>query len=238
MKKLTSVIVMLMLLLAMFSGCGVVEQKHPMGANHFREEGFSGFGTNRARNHEGPLSDMMVPDGVPKGRTDRAQPIAQNNMYYTSERNLGFKTQGTNRSGARIYNNIPNTIRGKYVLGDRPHLRHKQMDNEKLQTLDTNDSIRQRLLAIENINEVYVLPHEGVLLIGIESPEQNRPKLIQEVEEELSEVVDLDRVRIAIDRRNVNRIRAVLEGNDIAEPFQGIGGQLSEIRKNVFPRHE
>ncbi|WP_216829172.1 YhcN/YlaJ family sporulation lipoprotein [Alkalihalobacterium elongatum] len=234
MKKLTSVIVMLMLMITMFSGCGVVEQKQPMGANNFRDEGFSGFGTNRARNHEGPLSDMMIPDGVPKGRADRAQPIANNNMYYTSERNLGFKTQGTNRSGARIYNNIPNTIRGKYVLGDRPHLRHKQTNDNNHQALTKDESIRQTLLAIENINEVYVLPHDGMFLIGIESPEQNRPKLIQEVEEELADMVDLEKVRIATDRRNVNRIRAMLDGNDIAEPFQGIGGQLSEVRKNIF----
>ncbi|WP_158211609.1 YhcN/YlaJ family sporulation lipoprotein [Alkalihalobacterium alkalinitrilicum] len=233
MKKRTLVIVMLLLILTIVSGCGVVEQKHPMGANHFRDEGFSGFGTHRVRHLEGPVSDMMVPDGTPKGRTDRAHLIAEDNMYYTSERNLGFKSQGTNRSGARIYNNAPGTLDDKYILSDQPHLKRKKIDLNH-QNISKEEQVRQQLMAIENIEDVYIFTHDGMLVIGIESAEQNRPKLIREVEEVIAEEVELENVRIATDRRNVNRIRAIVEGGDTGEPFQGIGGQLSEIRHNFY----
>ncbi|WP_209122665.1 YhcN/YlaJ family sporulation lipoprotein [Alkalihalobacillus sp. BA299] len=214
MKRLLSFIVLFLTILAMFSGCGVVEQKHPMGANHYRDEGFSGYGTERARYLEGPASDMMVPDSAPKGRTDRAQLIADDNMYYTSERNLGFKSQGLDWGGSSVYNNAPGTIKDKYILGDRPHLRRQQVQQQN-QNLSKEDSVRKHVMSIETIDEVYVFSHEGMLVIGIESSEQNRPKLIREVEEAISEIVDLENVRIATDRRNVNRIRAIVEGEEI-----------------------
>ena len=132
-------------------------------------------------------------------------------MYYTDERNLGFTSQGTHRSGARVYNNTPGTLRDKYILGDEPHLRHKQgQENAGQNAQNQEERVRAIISSFENVNEFYVFTHNGIMLIGIESSEQNRPKLIVEVEEAISDVVDLKNVRIATDRQNVNKIRNYL----------------------------
>lgn len=195
--------------ITLLTGCFVVEQN--LGASDSREEGFSGYGTARVRNLEGPLSDMMVPDGTPKGRIDRVREIAEENKYFTDERVLGFENQGTNRSGARIYSNRPGTLHDNYILRDKPYISSNKEERHVGHTA-TNNEIRDRIENIEFIERAYVYSQDNLVLIGVESSERNRPKIVRAIEEEMEGMVPLEQVKIALDRRNVSKIRALEEG--------------------------
>lgn len=67
MKKI--VMLLFVSLLFITSGCASIEQQKTLGANDRLDEGFRVLGIKGARSLEGPLSDMLVPDDVPKSRT-------------------------------------------------------------------------------------------------------------------------------------------------------------------------
>ncbi|UOE92229.1 YhcN/YlaJ family sporulation lipoprotein [Alkalihalobacillus sp. LMS39] len=228
MKRL-SVFSALFLILVMTSGC-VIEQQQPLGTNNNRDEGFSGYGTNEARELEGPLSDMMVPDWAPKGRTDRAGQIARNNEYVPKERNLGFEEQGTNRVGPRIFSNRPGTLRDKYMLSNKPHLEKQYEPN--VEGLSNEDAIESIVLSFKEVENVHVVTHDGQTLVGVQSSEQNRRKLRRDIKEELKKE-NIDHVHIATDRRTVSRIQALERGMSTAEPFEEIGAMFAEIMDTI-----
>ncbi|WP_026671852.1 YhcN/YlaJ family sporulation lipoprotein [Alkalihalobacterium bogoriense] len=228
MKKLT-IFSVLFLLIITSSGC-VIEQKQPLGTNNNRDEGFSGLGTNEARELEGPLSDMMVPDWAPKGRTDQAENIARENEYVPKERNLGFEEQGTNRVGPRIFTNRPGTLRDKYMLSNKPHLEKQYEAN--IDGLSKEDAIKEIVRSFKEVENVHVITHDGQTLVGVQSSEQNRRKLHDDIEAEI-EKENFERVHIATDRRTVSRIQALERGMSTAEPFEEIGATFAEIMDTI-----
>ncbi|WP_170885533.1 YhcN/YlaJ family sporulation lipoprotein [Bacillus alkalicellulosilyticus] len=220
--KVTTVMVTIILL----SGC-VVDQQQKFGANSNREEGYSGFGTDRVRSMEGPLSDMMVPDAAPKGRVDLAKPIAEQNDYVKEERLLDFEGQGTNRNGNRVLVNRPGTLRGKYLMSDKPHLTKKY--NVNIENLSDEDKVRQTLFSYEEVEDVHIVTSDGMILVGVESPEQNRRKLRRDLKQIVKEETDVDNVIIALERPMVSRIQALEHGISTGEPFEEFGAGLAEI---------
>lgn len=184
------------------SGC-TVEQKQPMGANENVDEGFSGFGTMRARELEGPLSDMMVPDERVKGRSKVADEIADGEPYISREANLGLRTK---KDGANIYSGKVGLIDDQNIAGDRPDLQRKQDIVEgKGKTIE--EKITLRLKNLETINNVYVVSDDGFLLVGVESSEQDRTKLLSEVNKEIKKVTTKENVKVALDNKNIKRIK-------------------------------
>lgn len=184
------------------TGC-TVEQKKPMGANPNLDEGFAGFGTMRAKELEGPLSDMMVPDEIVKGRSQIADDIADGNPYLIREPNLGFNGK---KDGVNIYSGRAALINDKHMTSDRPNLGKKQNIVERKDG-KIEEKIAQRLKNMQTISHVYVASADGYLLVGVESNEQDRTKLLREINKEISEVTTLDNVRVALDRPNISRIK-------------------------------
>lgn len=184
------------------TGC-TVEQKKQMGANSNLDEGFSGYGTLRARDLEGPLTDMSIPDETVKGRTKIADDIADEKPYIVKEPNLGFKGS---KDGANIYSGRVGLVNDKHTASNHPHLaRKKKILEFKGGTIE--EQIRHRLENLETISHVYVVSDDGYLLVGVESSEQDRSKLLREVQKEIKKITPLDNVRVALDIPNIKRIK-------------------------------
>lgn len=187
----------------LLTGC-TIEQKEPMGANSNLDEGFNGYGTLRMRELEGPLTDMSIPDETVKGRTKIADKIADGEPYYAKEPNLGFKG---NKDGVNIHSGRAALVNDdKHMTSDRPYLEKGQ------QSLGTNsgtiaEQVIQRLGHFNSIKNVYAVSDDGYLLVGVESGEQDRSKLLREVEKEIEKITPLDNVKIALDRKNITRIK-------------------------------
>ena len=212
MKRMIIISISMMLLA---SGCASLEQQSILGANGNKEEGFSGFGANRAKYLEGPLTDMMVPDSTPMGRADRAPIIAKEDMYYTSEKNNGFEDQGTHRAGARIVDSRPGIFHEDYLLRDSPHMKRKSISIQQEGNSSLNDNIKNRIMSFEKIDNVFVVHDKNIVLIGVESNEMNRKKLRSELEKSIQDLVeqnpDLD-FKITTERRHVNKVRELENG--------------------------
>ncbi|WP_088102127.1 YhcN/YlaJ family sporulation lipoprotein [Halalkalibacter urbisdiaboli] len=205
------------------SGC-VIEQKQQMGANSDRTQGFSGYGTENARDWEGPLMDLMVPDRAPKGLTDKSQEILNDPNYLINNRNLGMNHQGINSQGARIQAHRPGTIRDKQIRSDEPYLRSK--GNAKAQhQASLTETIEQRVKSLESVHDVHVISDGQVVVLGIESSESDRKKLYRSVKNEVRNLVDINRVRITTNRQLINRMKR-LEHQMAPIPF---GGTIAEI---------
>ncbi|WP_096200842.1 YhcN/YlaJ family sporulation lipoprotein [Bacillus sp. FJAT-45350] len=219
-----------LLVVGLLSGCSL-EQKQIMGANANENEGFSGYGTERVRYMEGPLTDMMVIDETPKGRTKYSEDIARKNINISGERNLSMPNQGTNRVGSRVLTNSPGLLHDKRMMSDKPHMEKSGITIQ--QENDLESVIQSRLLAFNNVHEVHVITIDNKTLVGVKSSEQNRKKLELELRNDLSKIMSLENIYIATDRLNANRIKALKKGFSTAEPFEGIGAAWSEIIDNL-----
>lgn len=220
----------LLMTLLLLSGCQV-EQKSVLGANADRDQGFSGYGVERARHWEGPLTVMMVPKQAPKGITDPAKHLLQEGAYTTGKRNLSMRHEGIRHKGARILNNRPGVIRDKYVLSDKPYLQRKAtvQYQEHQATTSLTKQIESRVEALEKIDDAHVMTDGEQIVIGVESSEQDRRKLIQSIEREIEGMVNLSSVHITTNRRILNRMKAFEHHVDLPRPLEPIGGAVGEL---------
>ncbi|MFC0470204.1 YhcN/YlaJ family sporulation lipoprotein [Halalkalibacter kiskunsagensis] len=213
------------------TGC-TLPQKEEMGANTNRNEGFSGFGVAQARNLEGPLSDLMVPDDAPKGLTDPAPQLMREGAYTTGKRNLSMPHEGINQQGPRILNNRPGIIRDKYPHSSDSRLHKKitiQNNRHQQASTDITRKIETRIEALENIHDAHVMSDGNKIIIGLESNEQDRGKLRRSVEQEIEQVTDLSNVYITTNRNIVNRMSALEHHVSLKQPFDAIGGTVGEL---------
>ena len=215
----------------LLTGC-TIPQKAEMGANPDRDQGYSGYGVAQTRQLEGPLSDLMVPDDAPKGLTDPAPRLVREGAYLTGTRDLSMRNDHT-RSGQRILNNRPGVVRDKYALSNEPNVqskRSKQNANTPLQATDSlTRLIEQRVESLENVRDAHVISDGERIVVGLESREQDRPKLLREVEQEISEVVELNQVYITTDRKIINRMNALEHQVSLPAPFESVGGAIGDI---------
>ncbi len=203
-----------------------------MGANPNRNEGFSGYGVTHARNLEGPLSDMMVPDDAPKGLTDPAPHLTHEGAYTTGKRNLSMDHEGINKQGPRILNNRPGIIRDKYPHSTDTQLNEKTtiQSNRHLQaTTDLTRKIEARVEALENVRDAHVMTDGNRIVIGLESNEQDRVKLRRSVEQEVEQVTELSNIYITTNRKMINRMNAIEHHVGIDKPFDSIGGTVGDL---------
>ncbi|ARK30396.1 YhcN/YlaJ family sporulation lipoprotein [Halalkalibacter krulwichiae] len=218
-----------LILAMMLAGCTIPQQAE-MGANSNREEGFNGYGVAQTRQFEGPLSDLMVPDNAPKGLTDPASKLDKEGAYVTGRRDLSMDNEGT-RYGQRILSNRPGVIRGRYVHSNNPNVDRKA----KVQQFDSQAKdgitreIEQRVESLENVRDAHVITDGQRIVVALESSEQDRPKLIGTVKEEIKEVADLSNIYITTDRRIINRINALEHHVNLPRPFESIGGAVGDI---------
>lgn len=222
MKKLICIILISGILIC--GGCQI-EQKSVMGANSNREEGFSGYGVTRVRSLEGPLMDLVVPDRAPKGFTDPVHSLHHEGQYTTKKRIL------STRRGERILNNRPNVLRDKYAHRDKPYLQKKsyQVQTEQTAQGERLRRIERRIEALEHIEDAHVLAEGDQIIIGIESDEQDRKKLIEAVENEISDEVGGATVYITTNRRLINQMNAIEHHVSWPHPFEGVGGTVGEF---------
>lgn len=200
--------ILLVSMILMISGCASLEPQQKLGATNNQEDGFRILGTNRARSLEGPLSDLLVPDDAPKTRISLADEIAEKNLYYAKEKDLGFENQGINRAGSRVVDLHPGSMRDDYLLRDKPQMKKKQ--TVKVQSANLVDEIRVKIKAIEKIENVYVVKDGNIVLIGVEASEQNRRKLKEELNEVIADIKKSHpnvQFKIATDRATVGEIR-------------------------------
>ncbi|MCM3713507.1 YhcN/YlaJ family sporulation lipoprotein [Alkalihalobacillus oceani] len=222
MKKIISIILIMGIL---FCGGCQVEQKSVMGANSNREEGFSGYGVARVRGLEGPLMDLVVPDRAPKGLTDPVHSLRHEGQYTTNKRILSTKR------GERVLNNRPNVLRDKYAHRDKPYLQRKSYQAQTEQTAQGERlrRIEQRIEALEHIEDAHVLAEDDQIIIGIESYEQDRKKLIKSVENEIRDEIGGSTVYITTNRRLINQMNAIEHHVSWPHPFEGVGGTVGEL---------
>ncbi|WP_227936276.1 YhcN/YlaJ family sporulation lipoprotein [Alkalihalobacillus deserti] len=218
----------LLIAVIFLTGC-TIPQQEDMGANSDRNEGFSGYGVNQMRELEGPLSDLMVPDEAPNGLTDPASELVQQGAYITGRRDLSI-TKDRSINGQRILSNRPGVLRGMYSHSNNPDVNKSNQKGKHYQaTSDQTRTIEQRVESLQIVRDAHVITDGNRIIIGLESSEQDRPKLIQTVKEEIAEMVDLTNVYITTDRQIINRMNALEHGVGLPRPFESIGGAVGDI---------
>jgi hypothetical protein len=220
----------LLLTAFLLTGC-TVPQKTEMGANSNRDEGFSGYGVNQARQLEGPLSDLMVPDQSPKGLVDPAPHLVREGAYITGKRDLSMHVDRS-INGQRILNNRPGVVRDKYAHSNNPNVKRKTTVQQRKHYQATSEvtlKIEQRVERLENVRDAHVITDGERFVVGLESSEQDRPKLIRTVKEEISGIADLNKVYITTDRIIINRMNALEHHVNLPRPFESIGGAIGDI---------
>ncbi|GAE29100.1 YhcN/YlaJ family sporulation lipoprotein [Alkalihalobacillus hemicellulosilyticus] len=211
----------------MLSAC-TVPQQSPLGVNTNKTEENSTI--SFYRNHEGPLTDLMVPDQSPMSIGQRTDDIL-NNPYSVTKKNLGMKHEGVNHQGARIYTNRPGTIRDKYA--------HRRSDsNKKIKTDQSHiviqsqslkeNEIEKRVEKLQIVRDAHVISDKNIFVVGVESDESDRNYLVNQVRKELESFKD-EEIHVTTNRKIINRIQALEHNVSLAEPFDTFGATLAEI---------
>ncbi|MFC0559975.1 YhcN/YlaJ family sporulation lipoprotein [Halalkalibacter alkalisediminis] len=213
----------------LLTGC-TVPQQADMGANSNRTEGFNGYGVNQTRQMEGPLSDLMVPDHAPKGLSDPTSELIGQGAYKTGKRDLSIANEQS-IYGQRILSNRPGVVRERYAHSNNPDVNQKQSNRQKdfQATSSQTRTIEEHVESLEIVRDAHVITDGDRIIIGLESSEQDRPKLIKTVKEEVSELVDTANVYITTDRKIINRMNALEHGVGLPRPFESIGGAVGDI---------
>ncbi|WP_017727935.1 YhcN/YlaJ family sporulation lipoprotein [Halalkalibacterium ligniniphilum] len=217
---------LMFLLLGLFclQGC-TVEQEEVLGANANanREEGFKGYGTQRVQALLGPLSDLMVPDKTTKGFVYSAHLRANVTPHLQGKRDEGMGDEG-------FLTLRPGVTRDKYILRDSPQMRQKKESKLSVQESHSLEGIiKSRIERLENVHHAYVLSDENDIVIGVESKEQNRPKLYRTIRESIKDLVDVDQVTITTSHSHINRMNALEKGMQTSRPFEDVGGFGAEM---------
>ncbi|TWI58951.1 sporulation lipoprotein YhcN/YlaJ [Halalkalibacter nanhaiisediminis] len=220
----------LLIMMILMSGCQV-DQKQTMGANSNRSQGFSGYGVDNVRQMEGPLSDMMIPDQAPSGLTDAARYLDKTGTSINAKRNVSEKHHGKRYVGTKILNNRLGVIRDKYVLGDKPYLEKRQDTHtfERQATLPLTKQIERRVESLEHVADAHVMTDGDLIVIGVESNESDRKKLIQSIQKEIEDIVNPTSVSITTNRRILNRMKAIEHHVHVPSPFKSQGGTIGEF---------
>ncbi|MCK0472039.1 YhcN/YlaJ family sporulation lipoprotein [Halalkalibacter sp. APA_J-10(15)] len=211
----------------MLSAC-TVPQQSPLGVNANKTEKNSTI--SFYRNHEGPLTDLMVPDQSPMGTGQRIDDIL-NHTHSATRKNLGMKHEGINHQGARIYTNRPGTIRDKYA--------HRRSDSKKRLKTDQSNIVIQSQSLKENeiekiveklqiVRDAHVISNENTFVVGVESDETDRNHLVNQVRKELDSFKE-EEIHVTTNRKIINRIKALEHNVSLAEPFDTFGAALAEI---------
>ncbi len=208
-----------------------MDQKQTMGANAERSQGFSGYGVERVRDLEGPLTDLMVPDRAPKGITDPVKQLGKKNPTITNKQKISMLDGTESHKSPKILNNRLGVIRDKPPLGSKPFLDKKitVQNQEKQATTPLTQQIEARVERLEHINDAHVITDGTFVVIGIETNESNRNKIIQSIEREIGDIVDLSTVHITVSREMINRMKAIEHGVSLPGPFKSTGGTAGEL---------
>ncbi|MDV2884418.1 hypothetical protein BTR22_05880 [Alkalihalophilus pseudofirmus] len=197
-------IVVTMLFLIIMSGCSI-EQKATLGANSHRDQGYSGYGVERARSFEGPLMDMMVPDAAPKGLTDSTARLTTHYDYVSGNRDLGMKHEGVNHMGRRIENSRPGILRDKVRYSNRT--KRDMISGQSILTKQQGqDDLKQTLENLEEVNKVYMLSDDQTLVIGVAADNQNLKSLQDMIEGMAESYYPKHEIIVTSDRQFLRRM--------------------------------
>ncbi len=217
---------MSMILFVVLTGC-VLEQQRPLGAKSDPDLTFSGVGTNEMRSHEGPITDMLVPDNTVLGLTKGKPPYQTGSLGY--KRNIGITEKGTNWNG--LMNNRPGLIKKLYPPDQSYLLERKRGMGIQQMGLDATEQLKSSILSLETVEDVHIIETDEQMLIGIESSEANNDKLTRSVREEI-QVDSIDKeVFITSKRSIINRMEAFENGEQAGWPFRSFKGMVAEMQE-------
>ncbi|WP_413380644.1 YhcN/YlaJ family sporulation lipoprotein [Alkalihalobacillus sp. 1P02AB] len=221
-----TILMMSILLLIVLTGC-VLEQQRPLGAKSDPDLTFSGLGTNEMRSHEGPITDMLVPDDTVLGLTKDKVPYQTGSLGY--KRNIGITEKGTNWNG--LMNNRPGLIKKLYAPDQSYLLERKPGTGIQQMGLDSTEHLKSSILSLETVEDVHIIETAEQMLIGIESSEANNDKLIRSIRE-ATEADSMDKeVLITSKRSIINRMEAFENGEQAGWPFRSFKGMVAEMQE-------
>ncbi|WP_156314763.1 YhcN/YlaJ family sporulation lipoprotein [Halalkalibacter wakoensis] len=150
--------------------------------------------------------------------------------YTTNHRNLSMRHEGQNHQGARILSNRPGVLRDKYQHSQNPHVKKQSNQlNDYQATSHLTRKLEASIEALENVRDAHVMSDGERIVIGLESSEQDRVRLIRAVEQEVEKITDLQQVTITTDRKIINRMNAVEHHVGLGKPFESISGAAGDL---------
>lgn len=173
----------------------------------------------------------MVPDHAPKGLTDPANELMNQGAYTTGRRDLSMDND---RSiyGQRILSNRPGVVRERYAHSnytDEKVIQRNQKETHYQARNQETRKIEKQVESLEIVRDAHVIGDGNRIIVGLESSEQDRPKLIRMVKQELADVTNLNDVYITTDRKIINRMNALEHDVAFPKPFESIGGTVGDI---------
>ncbi|WP_062046910.1 YhcN/YlaJ family sporulation lipoprotein [Bacillus sp. JCM 19034] len=220
-------LIILLMILFTFTAC-TVPQKQPFGANSHNMNGENEH-IALYRQHEGPLTDLMIPDQSPLGIGQHTTEVLQQKGQSTIK-NLG-KHEGNQFKGSRIFTNRPGVLQDKYALRRQTNDQQLKKDQSHIviQSNSTKErEIEKRVEKLQLVRDAHVISEGSQYVIGIESNESDREYLINEVKKELGSFQD-EQIYITTNRKVINRIKALEHHVSLSEPFDTFGAAIAEI---------
>ncbi|KMK76381.1 YhcN/YlaJ family sporulation lipoprotein [Alkalihalobacillus pseudalcaliphilus] len=225
MKKQNFLFSVVILTMLITSGC-VTEQQKPLGAKSNPQNTFSGVGIQEVRSHEGPISDMLVPDDTVLQLTEKKSPYEEGVHGY--KRNIGLKEKGLTSNG--VMNNRPGKIKELYP----PHQTKILTTKEENHNYQENVNFKQALLSLETIQDVHIVETNEQILVGIESSgghHEHQNKVEKTVQAYANEY-DIDKEVIVTTKRTIiNRMEAFENHEEGRFPFRSFKGMMAEFKE-------
>lgn len=149
-------------------GCASYNDEAVHGANSDRLEGFRTFTMKGARSLEGPITDMLVPDDSPKALTVRTKRVAEENVYFKNDKNLGFRDLARRSTDAN-------------VLDVRPDKIYNDMKAKNGNFEQVKANLRSQILSNNNVSDVNIVKTGNTLLVKVYTTAKNKEKLKAEL---------------------------------------------------------
>ncbi|MDY7222312.1 YhcN/YlaJ family sporulation lipoprotein [Halalkalibacterium halodurans] len=219
MKRLSVVVISFVTLVA---GCA----QEPTTFGLARDQGHEARGTAHTwQGLEGPLTDMMIPERTRNGLARRdSKTFGEQREQAGAKRGLGFRHQSQ-----RILKDRMGTVEDMPQISDHPHMKQRQLQVGVQEVQTREQAIKQRLLNLESVHNVYVLSNGHSLIIGVDAAESNRKKLHRTISETIDDLVDLNRVTITTKRAHLQRMRTFEEGYHLGQPIEAVEGFWGEM---------